>query len=157
MGDLTLWLRMAHILSATLLFGTGLGTAFFMWRAHRSGEVAVIAATARHVVAADWLFTAVPGVVQLATGLWLATEVGYALSEPWLLLALALFLLALGCWLPVAWLQIRMRDLARAASASNAALPAAYYRCFRIWFALGWPALFAVLGIFGLMVFKPDF
>jgi uncharacterized membrane protein len=91
-----------------------------MWRAHRSGELAVITATARHVVSADWLFTTVPGVVQLVTGLWLATELGYALSEPWLLFAFALFLLALGFWLPVAWLQIRMRNVARAARASNA-------------------------------------
>ena len=156
MSDLYLWLRIAHILSATLLFGTGTGTAFFMWRAHRSGDVAHIATTARHVVAADWLFTAIPGVVQLATGLWLVREAGYALTEPWLLLALALFLLALGCWLPVAWLQIRMRDLANAASAANAALPAAYGRYFRVWFALGWPAFAAVLAIFVLMVFRPD-
>jgi hypothetical protein len=102
------------------------------------------------------MFTAAPGVVLLVSGLWLVTEAGYALTEPWLLLALALFLLALACWLPVAWLQVRMRDLAGMARATNAALTPAYFRYFRIWFALGWPAFLAVIAIYGLMVFRPD-
>lgn len=140
---------------AALLFGTGLGTAYFLWRANRSRDVAAIARTARHVVTADWLFVAGPGVVQLATGIALVEVAGYGWDEGWLLAAIALFLLAFACWLPVVGLQMRMRGLAETARSSGAPLPESYARLARAWFALGWPAFFAMLGLFVLMVFRP--
>ncbi|MBT5414927.1 MAG: DUF2269 domain-containing protein [Rhodospirillaceae bacterium] len=155
MSDPYLLLRLIHILSATLLFGTGLGTAYFLWRANRSGDVAAIARTARHVVTADWLFVAGPGVIQLATGAALVEVAGYSWDEGWILLALGLFLLAFVCWLPVVGLQMRMRDLAEAARDRGEALPAAYARLARAWFLLGWPAFIAMIGIYTLMVFRP--
>jgi len=148
-------LKLAHIVSSTLLFGTGLGTAFFMWTAHRSGDVAAIAVTARHVVIADFLFTAPAALVQPVTGFLLQQRVGYPLGLPWLAAALALYALAGACWLPVVWIQLRVRDLAQAARASGAALPPRSYTLMRWWFALGWPAFFAVLAVFFLMVVKP--
>jgi uncharacterized membrane protein len=154
-SDPYLLLRLIHILSATLLFGTGLGTAYFLWRANRSGDVAAIARTARHVVTADWLFVAGPGVIQLATGAALVEVAGYSWDEGWILLALGLFLLAFVCWLPVVGLQMRMRDLAEAARDRGEALPAAYARLARAWFLLGWPAFIAMIGIYTLMVFRP--
>lgn len=150
-----LWLKWIHILSSTLLFGTGLGIAFFMWLAHLRGDARVIAATARTVVIADACFTAPAVVIQLGSGLWLTHLMGLPLSRFWLLWALILFAFVGACWLPVLWLQIRARDLAQAAVDRNEPLPAAYHNAMRWWFALGWPAFIAVIGIFWLMVMKP--
>lgn len=144
-----------HVLSATVLFGTGLGTAWFMWRANRSGEVALVAATARNVVLADWLFTTPAVIVQPLSGLWLIDIVGYAPTEAWLLWTYGLYALAGVCWLPVVRLQIRMRDLAEVAHAEGAPLPPAYGRAAGAWFWLGWPAFLAVIVIVYLMVAKP--
>ena len=109
-------LRLVHILSAAILFGTGLGIAFFMWTAHRSRDVAAIAVTMRNVVVADF------------TGL---------------------------CWLPVVWLQLGLRDLARTAAQARGELPPAYFSHMRLWFRLGWPAFISVLAIYALMVLRP--
>jgi uncharacterized membrane protein len=147
--------KTVHILSATVLLGTGLGTAWFMWRADRSGDVAAIAATARHVVLADWMFTMPAVILQPLSGLWLMYIVGYGLAEGWLLWTYALYVLTGACWLPVVWVQIRMRDLAEGARAQGAPLPALYHRYARLWFLLGWPAFIAVVVIVYLMVAKP--
>jgi uncharacterized membrane protein len=147
--------KTVHILSATVLFGTGLGTAWFMWRADRSGDVAMIAATARNVVLADWLFTTPAVIVQPLSGLWLIHLGGYASTEPWLLWTYGLYALAAACWLPVVRLQIRMRDLAVTARTNGASLPPDYQRLARVWFLLGWPAFLAVVAIVFLMVARP--
>lgn len=148
-------LKFIHVVSATLLFGTGLGTAFFMWMSHRSGNVAAIATAARITVRADWLFTTPAVIVQPLSGVALMRLVGYPLTTPWLLLALGLYVVAGLCWLPVVALQLRMRDLSATALRDGAALPPGYHRCARWWFALGWPAFVAVLGAFWLMIDKP--
>lgn len=150
-----LTLKWIHVLSSTVLLGTGLGIAFFMWMAHRTGQPRTIAATARVVVIADALFTAPAVVVQLATGLWLTHLLHMPLTTFWLGAALALFFLVGACWLPVVWLQARARDLARAAAEADAPLPADYARVMRWWFWLGWPAFLSVIAIFWLMVHKP--
>lgn len=150
-----LLIKWLHILSSTLLFGTGLGIAFFMWTAHLRGDARVIAQTARTVVIADALFTAPAVVTQLVTGLWLVHLLQLPLRLHWLHMALALYLLVGACWLPVLWLQKRARDLALHAAASGEPLPAAYFRVMRWWFWLGWPAFGGVLWIFWLMVAKP--
>jgi uncharacterized membrane protein len=150
-----LWVKWLHILSSTLLFGTGLGIAFFMWMAHRRRDPVLIAGTSRMVVVADACFTAPAIVTQFVTGLWLAHRLGIGLTTFWVQAALALFFFVGACWLPVLWLQIRARDLALAAVRAGAPLPAAYYRVMRWWFWLGWPAFFGVIVIFWLMVSKP--
>jgi uncharacterized membrane protein len=150
-----LLVKWLHILSSTLLFGTGLGIAFFMWRAHRSGDAALIAGTARNVVVADACFTAPAVLIQLLSGLWLTHRLGLALSTLWLQAALVLFFVVGACWLPVVWLQMRARDLAFCAVASGSPLSPGYYRVMRWWFLLGWPAFFGVIVIFWLMVSKP--
>ena len=148
-------LKFAHIVSSTLLFGTGLGTAFFMWMSHRSGNVVAIAHAARLTVLADWLFTTPAVIVQPLSGLALMWLVGYPLSTSWLVLSMSLYLLAGACWLPVVALQIRVRNLSAIAARGGTALPAAYHRCMHWWFVLGWPAFLAVLGAFWLMIAKP--
>lgn len=152
---LYLWLKWIHILSSTLLFGTGLGIAFFMWRADRSGDARVIAGTARTVVLADACFTAPAVVVQFVTGLWLIHLLGLPYSIYWVRMALVLFFVTGACWLPVLWLQWRARNLSREAVAEGRPLGADYRGAMRWWYALGVPAFLSVLGIFWLMVFKP--
>lgn len=148
-------LKTVHILSSTLLFGTGLGTAFFMWFTHRTGQINAIATTARLTVLADLLFTAPAVIVQPVTGYLLMRQMSFDLHTPWLQAAIGLYLLTGACWLPVVWLQWRARNLAQAALRAGTPLPLAYHRCMKIWFALGWPAFLSVLLIFWLMVAKP--
>lgn len=150
-----LWVKWIHILASTLLFGTGLGIAFFMWLAHLRGDARVIAATARSVVIADACFTAPAVVVQLATGVWLTRLLGLPLDIFWVKAALMLFFVIGACWLPVLWLQVRARNLAQRAVADGTPLPPAYHRAMRWWFWLGWPAFVSVIVIFWLMVMKP--
>lgn len=148
-------LKLAHVLSSTLLFGTGLGTAFFMWMAHRSGRVEAIAVTSRHVVLADWLFTTPAVILQPLTGWLLMQRLGMDFGQSWLAATLVLYVLIGACWLPVVVIQLRIRDLAAAALASGSPLPARYRRLMALWFSLGWPAFLGVLLIFWLMFFKP--
>jgi uncharacterized membrane protein len=148
-------LKLAHVLGACILFGTGLGIAFFMWMANRAADVAVIAATARIVVIADTVFTAVAVVAQPVTGAVLADVLGVSLWSRWIVAALTLYLMVGACWLPVVAIQIKMRDLAAAARDAGAPLPPQYHRLFRTWFILGWPAFAGMIGIFILMIVKP--
>lgn len=148
-------LKYLHVIGATVLLGTGAGIAFFMLLAHRTGDAGTIAAVARMVVTADMLFTASAVVLQPVTGALLALWHGYSLTEGWIVLSFALYLVAGAFWLPVVWMQIKMRDLAKQAYASSQPLPAAYHRLFRWWFAFGFPAFGAVLAIFWLMIARP--
>lgn len=153
--DLYLLVKWIHVLSSTILFGFGAGTAWYLWAAHRTRDPRTIAQVGRMVVRADWIFTGGSGLVQPLSGIALARLAGWSLSEPWLLLACVLFALALLCWVPVVWLQIRAQKLARAAADSVMPLDAAYDQTMRWWFVLGWPAFLALLGAFWLMIAKP--
>lgn len=150
-------LKLIHILSAAVLFGTGAGIAFFMVVAHRSGRVEVIAATARIVVLADFVFTAPAVIIQPLSGFALVMARGYGPFEPWLLIAYALYALVGACWLPVVAIQLSIRRLAEAAAARGEPLPPDYHRLFRLWFILGWPAFAGVMGLYWLMVARPSF
>ena len=147
--------KLVHVLGATVLFGTGLGIAFFMVMAHRTRDPAVIAHTAGIVVLADALFTASAVIIQPVSGAFLASTIGYSLWESWIVVSLALYVLIGACWLPVVRIQAQMRNLARQAVRERTELPARYDRLFRIWFVLGWPAFIGVVAIFVLMIFKP--
>ena len=147
--------KWVHILSSTLLFGTGLGIAFFMWMAHRRGDVRVIAGVARLVVIADAIFTAPAVIVQLGSGLWLVHRAGWPLQTHWIAWAIMLFCMVGACWLPVVWMQIRIRNLAMESVEQSEPLPERYYKLMRLWFVLGWPAFLGVLAIFWMMVMKP--
>ncbi|HYZ34337.1 MAG TPA: DUF2269 domain-containing protein [Crenalkalicoccus sp.] len=149
-------LKYVHVVSSALLFGTGLGTAFHGWMAHRTGDRAAVAVTSRNVVLADWLFTAPAVVVQPVTGAAMALQAGIPLTSNWLLASILLYLLVGACWLPVVWLQIRMHALAEGAVRAGTTLPPRYFTYARLWFALGWPAFISVLVIFYLMIAKPE-
>lgn len=148
-------LKTIHILSSTLLFGTGLGTAFFMWFTHRTGNIAAIATAARLTVRADLLFTTPAVIVQPLSGYLLMRLMHVDMHASWLQAAVMLYLLTGLCWLPVVWLQWRAAQIAHAAWHADTVLSPLYYRYMRIWFVLGWPAFFSVATIFWLMVAKP--
>jgi len=148
-------LKFLHIIGATVILGTGSGIAFFMLMAHLSGDAGFIARTAAVVVRADFIFTATAVLIQPLTGYALMRADGLGLTTDWLGLSLLLYAIAGAFWLPVVAIQMRMRDLAMAATAAATPLPAAYHRLFRIWFAFGFPGFGAVLAIIWLMVAKP--
>lgn len=147
--------KLVHVLSSTLLFGTGIGSAFYLLCVVLRRDIHLIAGVARLVVVADGLFTATTAVVQPLTGLYLIHIMQMPLSTPWIGWSLALYVVAIACWLPVVRLQIRMRDAAAAANASGTPLPGAFWRWFGWWIGLGVVAFVAFLAIFYLMVFKP--
>ena len=144
-----------HIVSSTLLFGTGIGSAFYLLFASLSRDVRAIAVVSRHVVRADWLFTTTTVVFQPLSGFYLAHLAGFPLSSRWIVWSVVLYLVAGACWLPVVWLQMRMRDMAQASARNGQDLPALYWRYLRIWAALGVPAFFALIVVFYLMTAKP--
>ena len=144
-----------HILSSTFLFGTGIGSAWYMLFANISRDVRAIAVVSRYVVVADWLFTATTIVAQPTTGFYMIHLAGYPLHSRWIAWSLVLYTVAAACWLPVVWLQMRLRDLSAEAAGTGNPLSAQYWRYFRAWILLGVPAFFAFVAIFWLMVAKP--
>lgn len=154
--DSYLLVKTLHILSATLMVGTGFGSAFYLFCANRSGSLPAQRVVARLVCRADWWFTTPAVIFQPLSGLWLAHAAGWPLDSRWIVLSLALFVLAGLCWLPVLWLQIRMARLAAAASRDGTDMPATYWRYARYWEWLGYPAFCAMLAVYFLMVFKPQ-
>jgi uncharacterized membrane protein len=150
------FLKFLHIIGAAVLLGTGAGIAFFMVIAHRTGKAQTVADVARIVVIADFLFTATAVIAQPVTGVLLAYTVGYSLTEGWIVLSIALYVTTGAFWLPVVWMQMRMRDLSAEAAANGRPLPPEYRRLYNLWFAFGFPAFTSVVGIFWLMTARPQ-
>ena len=142
-------------MGATVILGTGSGIAFFMLMAHLSRDAAFIGNTARVVVIADMVFTATAVIAQPVTGYLLMRQTGVTFAESWVTVSLALYAVAGLFWLPVVWMQARMRDLALAAARNGVNLPDEYHRLFRLWFLFGFPGFGAVLAILVLMITKP--
>jgi uncharacterized membrane protein len=149
-------LKYLHIVGASVLLGTGAGIAFFMLAAHLGGRPAIIAGVARIVVIADFIFTATAVVVQPVTGSLLVLHVGYSFWDGWVVWSMVLYVIVGALWLPVVWMQMRLRDLASAAAAEESPLPDEYHRIFWLWFAFGIPAFIAVAAILWLMIAKPQ-
>ncbi|MFL6674463.1 MAG: DUF2269 family protein, partial [Massilia sp.] len=144
-----------HILSSTFLFGTGIGSAWYMLFANISRDVRAIAVVSKYVVIADWLFTATTIIAQPTTGFYMIHQAGLPMHSKWIMWSLVLYLVAAACWIPVVWLQMRLRDLSVEAAGTGVDLSPQYWRYFRAWVALGVPAFFAFVAIFWLMVAKP--
>lgn len=145
-----------HVLSSTVLFGFGAGTAWYFWNAHLSGDARTVARVGRMVVRADWIFTGGSGILQPISGVLLARAAGYSLTESWLMAAYVLYGLAFACWVPVVWLQIRATELAEQAAEQSSALGPDYRKVVRWWFALGWPAFLGLTATFWLMIARPQ-
>lgn len=145
-----------HILSSTVLFGTGLGSAFYMFFTSLSRDVRATATVVRYVVIADWMFTTPTIIIQPLTGFYLIHIAGFPLTSPWIYWSILLYLLAGAAWLPVVWMQIKMRDMASEAVRTNTELPARYWQFLKLWVALGVVAFVALIVVFYLMVVKPS-
>ena len=148
-------LKWIHIISATLLFGTGLGSAYYKYMTDRTGDIKTIAITNRNVVFADWIFTTPTIILQPLTGLGMIYVSGYTISDAWIWGSIILFCIAGLCWLPVVYLQIVMRNMSEGSLKQNRALPEIYWRYARLWFWLGVPAFISIVVVFVLMVIKP--
>lgn len=144
-----------HVLSSTFLFGTGVGSAYYMLFTSLGREPRAVAQVVAHVVRADWMFTATTMVFQPLSGFYLIHLAGYPWSSAWIVWSIVLYGVAGACWLPVVGLQIRMRRLARQAADAGQALSPQYFRDLKLWAALGVPAFFALVAVFYLMVAKP--
>jgi len=149
-----LTLKYLHILSMVLLFGTGLGSAYYKWMADRSRNLEHIVITNRNVVLADWIFTTPTVIFQPLSGIWLAYLAAIPLTTHWVLVSLGLYVIAGICWIPVVWLQIRMSKLADLALETNSPLKDDYWQYARLWFWLGIPAFISMVLIVFLMVYK---
>ena len=149
-------IKWLHILSSTVLFGTGMGSAFYMFAASRTREPRLVAVVVRHVVMADWLFTTPAIVLQPLTGFYLMHLAGFPFAAGWIRWSIVLYLVAGAAWLPVVWMQIRMRDFATAAAAAGRPLPDIYWRYLNRWIALGVVAFVSLVVVFYLMVAKPS-
>jgi uncharacterized membrane protein len=145
-----------HILSSTLLFGTGLGSAFYMFFSSLTRDPRVVATVVRYVVIADWLFTTPTVILQPLSGFYLMHLAGFPFDTPWIKGSIVLFLVAGAAWLPVVWMQIQMRSMAQLAVAGGTDLPERYWKFLRIWVALGIVAFLALVVVFYLMVAKPS-
>jgi len=153
--DLYSIIKVTHIISATILFGTGMGTAFFMFRSLSSDNIYEKIYAARNTVLADYIFTLPAGFIQPITGIWLIWYIGYSPTELWLMATYSLYILALGCWIPDVWIQIKLKNMLIIAEKNKTPIPNNYKRLFKIWFTLGWPAFISLIIIFYLMVTKP--
>lgn len=150
-----LWLKYIHVLSSTVLFGTGLGTAAVMLYGHIWKDIKDRSVLNDYVVFVDWIFTGASGVLQFITGLWMVFLAGYPLRSLWIAGSLVLYFLAAACWFPVVWIQIKIARMTRAAAETESSLPAEYSRLFRLWLILGFIAFSSLLIVFYLMVTKP--
>lgn len=147
--------KLIHILSSVVLVGVGAGSAFYMFFTMRTRNVEAIAQVSRLVVIADWCFTTPAILVQPLTGYLLMKTLGFTFATNWIQWTLVLYVIAGACWLPVVWLQIRLRDMAAEASAQHSNLPPLFWRYAKYWELLGYPAFIAMAVIYWLMVFKP--
>lgn len=152
-----LFLKTLHIISSVVLVGTGFGSAFYLFCANRSKSLEAQAVVARFVVLADWIFTTPAVIVQPLTGMALLSMAGWSLDTPWVMWSIVLYLFAGACWLPVVWLQIRMKKMADEALRNGSTLPDRYWRYARWWEGLGYPAFIAMIAVYFLMVNKPSF
>ncbi len=153
--DFYLIVKTLHIISSTILFGTGIGIAFFMWRSHFTSNYHEKLYATHNTVLADYLFTFPAVIAQFITGIWLVWKSGYDWTDFWLVVTYVSYIIAGLCWLPVVWIQIRLKQLLVQCVHNNTAPTAQYHRLFKIWFLLGWPAFIGLIIVFFMMVFKP--
>jgi uncharacterized membrane protein len=153
--DLYFIIRTLHIISSTILFGTGIGIAFFMFRSYFTDNIHEKLYAARNTVLADYYFTLPAVILQPATGFWLVWQGGFYWMDFWLMATYGIYILSGLCWLPVVWIQIQLKNMLVQAVESGAPLPPRYNHLFKIWFMLGWPAFIGLVIVFFLMAFKP--
>ncbi len=152
---LILAVKVLHILAAVLFLGAGLMTAFYKYRADRSGDLRVIVWCQKEIVRADWYFTVPSALFLPISGLWLMVQYQLSLRETrWIQIGLAGWVTTGLLWLPAAYLQIKMRALAAKALQEKTELPPEFHRANAIWLALGVPAFAIAMFVVWMMVTK---
>jgi uncharacterized membrane protein len=155
--NLAFW-KSAHVLSGAIIFGTGLGIAFFTWFGSRAAiaarDIGALRLVLRYTVVADACFTAPAVAFQAASGLLLVDRLGWPQLSAWTIAVWSLFVLAGACWIPVLRMQVLLSRAAQGAAAVDG-LPGSFHRMFAWWVALGVAAFAAVIAIYWLMVAKP--
>lgn len=149
------WIKIIHVISAAVLFGTGMGTAFYMFYVNRQKDIRLIAMATKQVVFVDWVFTGTSAIIQFFTGMILMALKGYSPTLFWLMGAMIGYTIAGACWIPVVYLQIRCRNLAFDALKNNTPLDKKYYRYYKTWWILGIPAFLSLMVVFYLMANRP--
>ena len=153
--DVYSFVKTLHIISSAVLFGTGIGIAFFMLLSYFTDSLPEKLYAADNTVLADTLFTLPAVIIQPVTGFWLVRQGGYGVMDLWLVATYVIYIIAGVCWIPVVWIQIQLKEMAKQAYDSGETLPPRYHRLFKIWFLLGWPAFTGLVIVFFLMVMKP--
>ncbi|MCF6264613.1 MAG: DUF2269 domain-containing protein [Xanthomonadales bacterium] len=153
--DIYLVVKTLHILSSAILFGTGIGIAFFMFRSYYSIDLDAKLFASRNTVLADYIFTFPAVIAQPITGFWLVWQGGYDWMNLWLFLTYIIYVIAALCWVPVVWIQIQLKKMVLHSIEAGTELPARYSKLFKTWFVLGWPAFIGLVTVFFLMVMKP--
>lgn len=145
-------LKLIHIISATIMFGTGLGSAFYLFYTYKFSKFSTVKEILNIVIIADYIFTTPSVILQLATGLWLSHYMKL-ISTNWFLIALLFSLLVYALWIRAVFLQLKMKKTLENAKEYNVQ----FHQQMKGWFFLGIPAFFGSLFLFYLMVFKPFF
>lgn len=153
--DLYALTKIIHIISSTIFFGTGIGTAFFMLQSWFTPHLQEKFYAVRHTVLADYLFTLPAAILQPLSGIALIYLGGHEWSDLWLILTYCTYIFIILCWIPVVWIQITLKQIVAVCLKNKVSLPQRYHTLFKIWFILGWPAFLGLLFIFYLMVVKP--
>ena len=153
--DFYLFVKIIHIVSSTVLFGTGIGIAFFMFCSMFTDNLHEKFYAVRNTVLADYIFTFPSVIIQPLSGIALIHIAGYHWTDFWLIATYIIYGIAGLCWLPVVWIQIQLKNICKEALDSNTSLPPRYNKLFKIWFLLGWPAFAGLIVVFYLMVAKP--
>ena len=147
-------LKLIHVISATVILGTGSGIAFFMLMAYLNKDIATLINTSRFVVLADWLFTMPAVIVQFTTGLLLMYILNYSFQSLWFYWVMGLFIFVGLCWLPVLYLQYQFKNIAYSLKPTDS-IPSQFHRYMKLWIILGIFGFSGVLVIFYFMIFKP--
>ena len=153
--DWYLTIKTIHIISSAVLFGTGAGIAFFMYRSRFTENMDKKFYAIQNTVLADYLFTLPAVIIQPLSGFWLISQGGYNWTELWLVITYVLYIIVGLCWLPVVWIQIQRKYMLADSIDRRVALPDRFQRLFKIWLNLGFPAFIGLIIVFFLMVFKP--
>ncbi len=148
-------IKTLHIFGATILFGTGIGIAFFMFRSYFTNDMNEKFYAVRNTVLADYLFTFPAALIQPISGAWLVWKSGFDGTSLWLTTTYVIYFVIGLCWLPVVWIQIQLKKMLQQSIQNKGELPDRYHKLFRIWFLLGWPAFIGLVVILFLMVVKP--
>lgn len=150
-----LWIKYIHILSATILFGTGIGTAAVMLYGHLSKNIQAMTIMYTYVVLVDWFFTGISGFMQITTGLLMVYLAGYSFTSLWIAGSVCGYCITAIAWFIVVYYQIKIKQITKDAARENQPLPPQYYYYFKKWVQLGILAFASLLIVFYLMVFRP--